>query len=244
MRSKSPVFFFLTPEDEEARQIVSSPSNAFFKHKAPNRTTGLRIGVDHVPKTPGQLLTFGTDPSACDILLPQGFPRTQCHFFIHPHTGELLLRDDTADRSTILTTRHGQDFELPNMELRQRVLLLEEATQYIRMQQTVRFRLIWGQSTAAIYAAKTNPRIMPERALETDQARIYENGKIVHRVIKAVGERHVAAIYLTLDLNTGDHLAVKVWDRKSEDVETDAKTYAKQEVELFSKLSHVRYGHL
>ena len=242
MRRSSPVFFFLAPESPLAHEIVYFTGNASFKHKTPDKTVGLRIGLDHIPKTPGALVSFGIDRSSCDIILPQGFALRQCLFFIHPHTGEVLLRDTTRNASTALITATGGQLNLPNIEPRQRVVLTTESIQYVQMGATVRFRLIWGKPKEAFRSAKTKPELLPRWAVDRPQPRICEDGKIVHKILKNIGVGYSATVFSTVDLNTGDHLAVKVYFRfDSEEKETKTKNNVLKEVELVSKLSHVRY---
>ncbi len=127
LRCGPPAFFYLLPQNKAATSIVSLPSNASFKHTdSSDGSVWLRIGIDHTPKCSGRLVSFGHDDSCCDILLPEGYPQKQCHFYIHPRTLEVILRDDTSDYSTILfssPTPNETRFSLPDAQPRQRVVL-------------------------------------------------------------------------------------------------------------------------
>lgn len=241
MTNTSPVFFYLAPEGEIATRILSDPVNASFKHPQPDGVDIFRIGVDHSPRTSGQLVTFGTDRSCCDIILPPGFPLKQCHFFINPRTGELLLRDDSADETTLLTHSNLPFFSLPSStQPRQRVVPTAEHRARVTMQRA-RFHLIWGSPKIAFPAAWTKSLISPN--ITSRDQRILQNGQLVHSRMRELGQGATAKVYLTLDLNTGDHIAVKTFSReqgKSEHRGNTVKRLARMEVRVMSKLSHVR----
>ena len=234
-------FFYLAPEGEIATRILSDPVNALFKHAHRDGREVFRIGDDHSPKTSGQLITFGSDRSCCDIILPEGFPPKQCHFFINPRTGELLLRDDTEDETTWLSHSNFPSFSLPSsMQPRQRVVPTAEHRVQVAMQRA-NFHLVWGNPKRAFQAAWTKS-LIPQNIASRDQ-RILQSGRIVHSRMRELGQGATAKVYLTLDLNTGDHLAVKTFLREpgeSEHQVNIVKHLARMEVRVMSKLSHVR----
>lgn len=240
MSITSPAFFYLVPEDEIASQIISIPVNAPFKYTRRDGKKVFRIGADHTPKTPGQLISFGSDPACCDILMPQGSPPKQCHFFLNPRTGELLLRDDTEDGATWLTHSNPAKFSLPEGRQRQRVVPTTEEHAAVAMQ-SAKFDLVWSEPKRAFAIAKANFIV---RQISTGkQERIYQCGQIVHSRIRELGQGATAKVFLTIDLNTGDHLAVKTFLRQVGRTERDInniKHFARLEIKTMSKLSHVR----
>lgn len=242
IRVGPPVFFYLLPQNQAAVSIVSLPSNASFKHSEPrDGSVWLRVGIDHIPKSPGRLVSFGCDHSCCDILLPEGYPQKQCHFYIHPRTFEILLRDDTADYSTILISSNTPTetrFSLPDGQPRQRVVLEAVKNAHIRMRKAL-FMIGWaGTRDVAFEAARATSKFSPSVALGSRAADIFENGRIVHRRISRLGTGSYGKVFLTVNLKTGDHLAVKVFEFAPE-VEREGKDLVRQEVELIKELSHV-----
>jgi hypothetical protein len=239
--SPAPIFFYLNPLDKAAAQIVSLTENAPFKLRG---KACFRIGVGHDPKNPGQLVSFGSDPACCDIILPQGYSQTQCHFFIHPGTGELLLRDDTTRGSTSLSSLDDPldlIIGLPNSQPRQRVVVNTEPEFLFKMGEAS-FMLMWIDRRAALEAARTKSMITRSVAPISNRYLLPENGKIVHKPIRELGRGASATVFETLNLRTGSHLAVKKFrpipgiSRREERV---LKEEYKREVRLVSQLSHV-----
>ena len=242
LRAGPPVFFYLLPQNQAAARIVSLPSNASFKHSDPSDGSAwLRVGIDHIPKSSGRLVSFGRDHSCCDILLPEGYPQKQCHFYIHPGTFEVLLRDDTVDYSTILissNTPAETRFSLPDGQPRQRVVLEAIRNAHIRMQKAL-FMVGWsGTRRMAFEAARATSKFLLSGAVGSPAADLLENGRIVHRRIRRLGSGSYGKVFLTVNLKTGDHLAVKVFEFKPE-VEREGKDLVRQEVDLIKELSHV-----
>jgi hypothetical protein len=240
--SGSPVFFFLVPQDQAADDILTIGLNARFRNTDPeDGSLSLRVGLDHQPRQPGQLISFGRDRSRCDVVLPAGFSARQCHFFIHPRTGEVILRDDSINSSTSLlhlneslTTRCA----LPDSQPRQRVVPHTMQEICIRMHNAV-FMVFWCDKVRAFEATKTMPRF--RAPLTVVLADPLENGQIVHQHIHGLGQGATAEVFKTLNLKTGDHLAVKIF-KHAPDNEEAIKRVVRIEVELISQLSHVSSG--
>lgn len=225
---------------------MSLPVNAHFKHILQSGKAHLRIGIDHRPKRPGQLVSFGRDPSSCDVVLPQEFPERQCHFFIHSRTGELVLRDDTANDSTLLfipSTPSDPTLTLPDCHPRQRVVLASEQAPNIKMGDAL-FTLLWGERERAFQAAKNTPIITRSPPQGLTPALGLERGKIVHKCVGELGKGATATVFKTLNLHTGDYLAVKIFSFDSWIYEDIAKKEVRKEVGVLSQLSHVRFKRL
>lgn len=239
-----PVFLYLDPQNQAAVQIVTLPVNARFKHTRPDKTAWLRIGIDHDPKNLGQLISFGCDSTCCDIILRPGFAQRQCHLFIHPRTGELLLRDDTTDHSTEIFGSNDpleHKFRLPDTQPRQRVLLAVAENVRIKMKDAL-FKVNWSERLRAFNAAKMMPMITQSVAHSFTRADHVESGRIVHRRVSKLGKGATATVFLTLNLKTGDQIAVKIFNKfKTIAEEMESKKYVKREVDLMSRLSHVRF---
>lgn len=236
--SRPPIFFFLAPRNLLADQIVANTANASFRYDVAHGVGYLRIGIDHDPKVPGQLISFGHDPFVSDIILPRGFPGRQCCFMVNAGTGEMLLRDDTEDHSTYIDVPGGPDFDLPDSGLRQRVLSTSCRTPSVQMGDAL-FKLLWGDTKRAFNAASTKPILMQSFPLRNSRG----FGEIVHSRIRELGRGATSTVWLTLDLTTGNHLAVKLMlPNPGEDVsiQQQKKRQVGIEAGLLSHLSHVR----
>lgn len=240
MTSNSPAFLYLRPRGSPALNLMRDEANARFMHTDTKGFVSLRIGVDHIPKIPGQLITFGHDVARCDIVLPPGCSQMQCHFFINPSSGELLLRDDSPDRSTYLGGAKGRKLDLQNVEPRQMVVLQTEKGGYIMLPSGVQFIIAWDQPKEAFLAAKTKSNILPITEHISSSTGVYETRGLVHRQIRRLGRGSTATVYLTVDLYTGDHLAVKTFHFESKAQEEMVKSEVKRELSLLSMVSHVR----
>lgn len=242
MSSNSRTFFYLAPRDQPAIQIVSSEDNARFKWRTPGGEVVLRIGVDHTPKVPGHLVSLGSDRSRCDIVLPPSFPSRQCHIFINPQTGYLLLRDDTPDHATILKVPDNQKFSLPRSQPRQKVLFGRHRTAFIAMQKIAHFELLRLAEPSQVIkaAARKKALFLPSAAPGSAQRRVLENERIVHQRIRELGSGEYGDVFETLDLGTGDILAVKTFSFTFRQEEIDVKKQGRQEVNVLSNLKHVR----
>jgi hypothetical protein len=239
MSDSSAIYFYLEPEDEAARDIVSRSTNEWFTESRPDGTTVLRIGFHHELKTPGQLISFGSNPRLSDVILPQGYPRRQCHFWMHPTTGELLLQDDTEDKSTILNVAGGSKYHLPDTGPRQRVLTTHLSMLIIM--QSARFRLSWGPMINNYKMRLSLAQSFASALLcPTPSQPSARRGPLVHHVLHELGRGTSAIVYQTIDLTTGDHLAVKTWQHAANINEQWFSEIVKKEMQITSELSHVR----
>lgn len=241
--SKSPAFFDLVPVDSAAAQIVSLPQNEFFKANLSGKVC-LKIGVDHNPKHAGQLISFGRDSSSCDVTLPPGFPEKQCHFFVHPRTREVLLRDDTSHGSTSLADPDDVSnlaLGLPTSQPRQRVLL-NTIPEFVLKMENATFILAWSDRGRAFDAAKTTSIVRESVAITSSRHLLLQDGSLIHSPFQQLGLGDSATVFKTLNLNTGSHLAVKIFHPIpgiSERADKNLKREYKREAKLISRLSHV-----
>lgn len=247
MSNSSVVYFYLEPENQAARAIVSNPPNEWLRECRPDGSAVLRVGFNHEPKTRGHLLSFGSNLRLNDVILPPIYPRQQCHFWIHSNTGELLLQDDTENKSTTLSVAGGSKYHLPNNGPRQRVLTIH-LNVLIKMQ-AAHFRLWWGPMTGQPEAVKTamidfrfrqslGQASAPPYPLATSTSA--RRGPLIHHRLQELGRGASAVVYQTIDLTTGDHLAVKTWQPA---VAVDKECFieiVKKEMQIASQLSHVR----
>ncbi len=95
-----------------------------------------------------------------------------------------------------------------------------------------------GTRKNAYEAARATSKFSPSVALGSHAADLLEHGRIVHRRIRRLGSGSYGKVFLTVNLKTGDHLAVKIFEFEAE-VETEGKKLVRQEVDLMKDLSHV-----
>jgi hypothetical protein len=245
MSGSSAVYFYLVPQGTLATDIISDRANARFKHRLPSGKDVLRFGFNHTPKKNGSFVSFGSNSNCCDVLLPRDFPQMQCHFFTNRQSGELLLRDDTANEDTFLSVPGGAKFYLPDTQPRQRVLLTSEGDIVIKMQ-LAQFKLLWGtareglESAKAKYMPSNASQNLPTAIKQKENRYVRSDANIVHHHIKKLGRGVSAKVFLTTDLTTGDHLAVKEFYMPEDGDEERLKMGVRKEVDLISQLSHVR----
>ena len=242
------VYFYLEPENEAARKIVSISANEWFRESRPGGKDVFRVGFDHEPKTPGQLISFGSYSRLSDIVLPQNYARMQCHFWMHPGTGELLLMDDTDNKTTEVNVAGGSKYNLPKTGLRQRVVSIH-SNLLLRMQ-AAHFRLWWGPTTIQSEAAKTMfNNHQNRRSVAQASASVYPAGfspsarrgtLLQHHRLRELGRGTSAIVYLTVDLATGDHFAVKTWQHAADIGKEWFRAAVKREMQVSTELSHVR----
>ena len=247
MSDSSVVYFYLEPENQAARAIVTSSPNEWLRESRPDGSAVLRVGFNHEPKIRGQLISFGSHPLLNDVILPRSHPRQQCHFRIHPSTEELLLRDDTENKSTVLSVAGGSNYQLPNNGPRQRVLTIHLNVR-IKMQ-AAHFRLWWGPMTSqpdAVKRAINDCRIRqslgqasaPTHPLASSPS--VRRGPLIHHRLHELGRGASAIVYHTIDLTTGDYLAVKTWQLTAAVDKVWFTEVVKKEMQITSQLSHVR----
>ena len=238
----SPIFFYLIADSRSASRVVDIPENVMFR-LLPEKSLkygGFAIGPNHKPKLSRQFLSIGSDYQTCDILLPKGFPERQCHFFVHPVTGELLLHDDSPNNGTSLSVG-GTDtskFNLPLDKPRQRVLPQSHDRITLTFARQLRFKLLWGSPRSAFEAIE-NRKLMSHTVRGANRVRTLENGQLIHHILHPLGAGETATVYKTIDLNTGDYLAVKVYDISSKTIEEKACRNVRKEQALLSRLAHV-----
>jgi hypothetical protein len=102
--------FWLIPQNGPAVAIAEDVRNKFRLRKISrifqnrdDRESALRVGFDDVSKVPGQLASFGRDPSRSDIILSdRRFSKAHCHLYVHRLSAEIILRDTSARATTQL----------------------------------------------------------------------------------------------------------------------------------------------
>lgn len=248
MTDSSVVYFYLIPENEAAREIVSMSANDWFRESRPGGKDVFRVAFDHEPKNPGQLISLGSYSRLCDIVLPESYARRQCHFWIHPGTGELLLVDDTDEKTTKVDVTGGSKYRLPKTGLRQRVISIHP-TVLLRMQ-AAHFRLWWCPTTLQSETARTafnNHQSRPSFAQAALPASpgayppsVRPGSLLQHHNLRELGRGSSAVVYLTVDLATGDYLAVKTWRHAIDRRRAGFRAAVGREIQVSMELAHVR----
>ncbi len=226
----------------------------------------LKVGLQTSPKVSGRLISFGRDPASNDLILPNRiFSKNQCHFYFNRSSSALILRDTSSTKSTqvrYLDLDNDSIYRLQG-DPRQRVLL---TTHQIVMQiGPAQFRIIWRvpkepsarqalEQAKAVFAQKqVAPELdltfldlqsLPSTAYELRShytpsvASQYQKlPKIVHEKLNLLGSGTFGTVHKTVDLNTGNLLAVKTSKHGIDD--SKYKKSLKREVEILAQLSHV-----
>lgn len=247
MSSTPLVFFYLTPMSAGARNVVDQADQTFTDQNVSGQRR-LRIGFNHIPKTQYRLLSFGTDATSCDILLPEGFPPKQCHFWINGKTGYILLRDDSQDQSTSLDAlvdvpTETKIYQLPaGVQPRQRVLFVSHRAHIVRMSIEVSFLMSWDRPADSVRAlANThNMILLPVEARAMRHGRVYEKRRLRYKHIRSLVHSSSARVDFVVDLNTGDSLAVKTCTETRRHATEKAHIKMAREMRILKYLNHVR----
>jgi hypothetical protein len=115
MADRDCTFFWLLPANEAALRIVQDTANSRFQDNVPieprqtpatdeKRTLDcLRIGFDY-KRVEDSLVSFGQEPLSSDIVLRGGYDPShkQALLYIHPTSKDLICRDTSSYRTTIL----------------------------------------------------------------------------------------------------------------------------------------------
>ena len=98
------IYFQLLAYNDEAERITSDSQNQSFRVFSPRGKPCLQVGDFYKTKNSSNLITFGKDLNACDVFLGNSkyFSKTHCYIYIHPLSGEFVLRDVSASQGTIL----------------------------------------------------------------------------------------------------------------------------------------------
>lgn len=155
----------------------------------------------------------------------------QCQFILNETTHEIILRDRSAYQSTLLTNGLSSKQLLRGVP-RQRVIRRPDNLT-IGMGgvngDLVKFDLAWAplDDEARFNAAQVvqefvelpqNPRFAitrNDRDTESDRYEMrmqtpWDSTRLTHRKLKQLGQGSFDTVYQTVDLHTGDHLAVKI----------------------------------
>lgn len=249
----------LLPRTKEALAIACDPRHQPYFHTSPTGRRGLQISLKHKSKKPGNcLVSFGRDPRLCDIVLGTSkyYSHVHCYIHINKTSGELVLYDSSRDGSTELKMEDDEGYDLQGAP-RRRVIpagidglfgiksirfLIKKKDDPSGTQDT-RERI--ANSRPSDYLSHTtivrssclphehNTRIQPPRP----KPGVQPLTKIVHRPRKFMGQGAFGSVSLTVDLDSGNLLAVKrMWI--GQEYERKWKQQAKHEVLMLADLEH------
>lgn len=251
------IHFSLYAVDDEALRIINDPRNASLKQPGPNGRPCFVIGDDHTSKSCGNLLSIGRNEETSDVYLGSSryYSGTQCYIYVHPLSGEYVLRDKSGSKSTVLEVEgdHDKKYTLQG-DPRRRVLPRGRSARICCRKAT--FHIWWPdaalpseqlrvpqvnevveRSTVERQSALPPPRetrVQPPKLPDGVQ----QLEKIDHEVRRNLGSGAFGQVKLTVDLDSGRLLAVKRISVPPEN-EKRAKQAAKTEVHLLAKLAHV-----
>jgi FHA domain len=248
----------LIPRNEEALRIVTDPVNGPFLRLTGAGDVVISLPLDNISKTKGNLVTFGRDPSVCDVYLGSSkyYAKTHCFIYVHPVSGEFVLQDVSSSQSVGLGVESGDDrrFHLQGAP-RRRVLATSRCTIFGIRQAA--FQLSWCGRQSDVQQAKMRHVAQRDHLTRTSVEResvlppqpgtrvqppaahgVQLLRKIDHQPRGDLGSGSYGKVKLTVDLDSGDLLAVKQFPIRPE-LEKQQKEKVKHEVLLLSKLSHV-----
>lgn len=247
----------LIPLSEEALKIAIDPANRRFMQRTDRGDVVITVPMDNISKTKGNLITFGRDQNVCDIYLGENkyYGRTHCYIYIHRVSGVLILQDVSSSHSTRIEVKGERDgrFDLQGHP-RRRVLTTSNVSvigiRHAAFQLSFSGRLTEAQD-ASVRRAKLSDHLtrtsvermgsVPPQHMTRVQAPPYGVQllkKICHLPGRDLGRGSYGEVKLTLNLDSGDLLAVKRF-MISPGAEKHMKERAKIEVLLLSELSHV-----
>jgi hypothetical protein len=215
MASSGPYCFRLIPQNDAAKCVVFHSRNADFSEKS--EMLSLRVALGHTPRRHGTLLTVGD--SSCDICLPgRTLPhQLQCQFRFHPETGELILRDDSPDRTTRLISeaKPSHKYSLQGRP-RQRVIVKDvRPSLYIY---DIVFRLDFPgkkkeiKHDAIMKFVKRHGQQSPMHSSPTTRPQNLSKGeRLPYTAAEFLGKGGFAEVFRITDLRTGDYFAMKVF---------------------------------
>lgn len=250
------IYFSLFPINEEVIRFTNDSHNASFKKLDVNGDPCLQIGDGHTSKSRGNLVSFGRDRSTSDLYLgsSRSYSGTHCYIYIHPVSGEFVLQDKSDSKTTLeVAGDHEKRYTLQG-DPRRRVLPRDRDTR-IRCWNAI-FKIWWHNPRFPLEQQRVCPessivarttfekqsapppvhetRVLPPKLL--DGVQLLE--KIDHQVRRHLGSGGFGQVSLTVNLHSGNLLAVKQISVPPEN-EKQAKEEAKKEALLISKPSHV-----
>ena len=247
----------LIPRNEESLRIVQDRVNEPFMRLTGAGDVVLRVPLDNISKTKGNLITFGRDQTVCDIYLGSSkyYARTHCYIYIHPVSEEYVLQDVSSSQSVGIGVEGGEHARFCMQGTPRRRVLATSRCTVIGIKQAA-FQLSWCGGPIEVQRAKMRlakqrgdlSRTSVERESlpppqHNTRVRYPIHGvqlltKIVHEPRGDLGNGAYGRVKLTVDLDSGDLLAVKQFPVRPE-LEKQQKEKVKVEVLLLSKLVHV-----
>lgn len=248
----------LIPRNEESLRIVQDRVNESFMRLTSAGDVVLRLPLDNISKTKGNLITFGRDQTICDIYLGSSkyYARTHCYIYIHPISGEFVLQDVSSSQSVGIGVEGGDDGRYFMQGVPRRRVLATSKCTVIGIRQAA-FQLSWCGGPIEVQQAKMRHAkqrgVLTRTSVERESLPPPQHNtrvrqplhgislltRIVHEPKGDLGNGTYGKVKLTVDLDSGNLLAVKQFPIRPE-LEKQQKEHVKVEVLLLSKLSHVR----
>jgi FHA domain len=251
-------YFLLMPSNQEALRIASDPINMPFKTLGQGRESGLQIGSGYTSKCRGSLVSFGRDAHLCDIHLGNSkyYGNKHCKIYIHPVSGEFVLQDLSSTKTTFLDVDEDTKGKYALQgDPRRRVIPKQRTVRLVI--KTATFELLWQNLGTQLQRRPTSKltsfvRTSVEResvpppiyGTRVQQPPLPEGvqrlEKIDHEPRKDIGSGAFGDVKLTVDLDSGNLLAVKQFTIPAES-EKKEKEKVKGEVLMISKHTHASY---
>lgn len=267
MRNRQPArgphplaLFSLKPLNTPADTVLAHPVNSKLLSELPDGSTVLDVGFNIHSKYPGALATLGSDHA--DILVKgSDIAPIQCTFEVNWDTGFVLLRDNSIDKTTQF---FGPD-AIPFQDGRpRRIVVVKGINSKFAIGGTgagsMQFELIWhgyAEETMTKIIAKgwkgaRRPHSCPIQNLKSRLASCHPKGstltsqvrmpEIRHMKIKSIGSGASAEVFKSVDVDTGELLAVKQFKAEATTVENERwvrRQFMQREVDTLRQLRHV-----
>lgn len=255
--SKS-VFLHLVPLNEEALEILRLPANERVLGYTPDKhELALALDIDGRHRDPLVVATIGRDRTHNVVLPPfQHYARNQCSFFHNRPFGELLIEDHSGARSTSIDyLEEGLEKFRLGGPLRRRVVRYPAITRLILHNACFSLEVVLNQFVSDLKNYILNipippdlepsilPLSLPPTNKHTRTAAPKEhvpNQGICHFRIREIGRGLSGIVSETVNVVTGDHMAVKTICVREKDLDEKViKDAAKSQIDNLEKLDHV-----
>jgi hypothetical protein len=253
-------YIYLVPLNENALDVLNLPANkGLFGYEPNSHQPALALDLDGRQRDPAIVATIGRALTHNLILPPsRHYSRHQCSFFHNRSSRELLIEDHSSSGNTCI---EYSDEALSKFEfggpLRRRVL---RTTGTIRLSfYTASFSLHVNSHHHLLNDVKTlllnkpvakdlEPSFLPlslpatikHTRVRTPQEHAHQDQAICHYRTRELGRGLFGIVFETINVVTGDHLAVKTICVKQEDLdEKTIKETVKSQIKNLQEIAHV-----
>ncbi|KAI0390039.1 kinase-like domain-containing protein [Xylariaceae sp. FL0594] len=257
-------FVSLLPSNQRAREVVEDPSNAHLLSVVHFGEVGINVG--HCRSVSGENILASLGRNG-DIIIQdpdKKISKEHCWFEINKVTGVVMFHDRSIARSSQVFGLHCHPFN--SVGIRQ-VVVAQDLNEEIGLggahRDDIRFELVWHETTSEDREElKRNPEVtlvnnprfdgtVVQKDLADDGAtvqqspietRVHTPGIKArpkrHHALRHVGSGSFGRVWKTVDVDTGDIMAVKHIKLDAVDNNQNNRQKLKREVELHCRMDH------